>query len=186
MPSGAAVASPHLSCFVTSHVVHRPCRLYCAQASFQNAAPASLFTEIWYKFYDSRTGRHTKKPPAQNKKCHKVKLYNLCQNKVERFMSAVVADNQDEGKLIFLLVLQSYNGPCHPPPGASLVTSFMICICALTGKSSDGKGTLFRQLDHNFHPNITKPPTFTSVLFPVSRWGQIPQELAMSRTNILL
>lgn len=115
MPSGAAVASPHLSCFVTSHVVHRLCRLYCAQASFQNAAPASLFTEIWYKFYDSRTGRHTKKPPAQNKKCHKVKLYNLCQNKVERFMPAVVADNQDEGKLIFLLVLQSYNGPCHPP-----------------------------------------------------------------------
>jgi len=45
-----------------------------------------------------------------------------------------MADNQNEGKLIFLLALQSYSDPGHPLPEASLVTSFIISICVFTGK----------------------------------------------------
>lgn len=98
-----------------------------------------------------------------------------------------MADNQNESKLIYFLVLQSYAGPGHPLPEASLVTSFIIYIGVFTGKKLDGKRTLFRQSDHHFYPNITINTPIQFGFIPCVMMGTNPPrkkpQLAMYRTT---
>lgn len=151
--------------------------------SFQNVVLTSLFPEIWWEFSHCQTGRDI----SQKVKTHKVNLYNLCQSKPERFIPAVKADNQNEGKINFPPSLAVIWWPrSFPPRSFTSYKLYNVYLC-IHREIIRWERNVFHLLDHHFHPNFTIKNPFCSLSFPVSWWGQICHgrelQLAMSRTN---